>query len=148
VKRLRDERGSVLILGIGAVAVCLLALVVLVDASAAFLQRRTLVSLADAAALAGAQGIDLADYYANGASPATRLDPAVVPIRVRTFLAESTPVEGLRLESLSTDGRTVRVVLSAPLRLPFRDGAALLSAVGPGRVTVEAYARMAYAAAG
>ena len=146
--RLRGERGSVLLLGVGAVAICLLALVVLVDASAAFLQRRTLVSLADAAALAGAQGIDLDDYYANGASAATRLDPDVVPARVRGFLTGSTPIEGLRLESLETDGRTVRVALSAPLRLPIRDGAPLLSGVGPTRIVAVAHARLSYAPAG
>ena len=140
------DRGSVLILGVGAVAVCLLAAVVLIDASAAFLQRRTLVSLADAAALAGAQGIDLDAYYADGASAATRLDGRVVPARVRGFLAAATPVDGLRLEGVSTDGQLVRVVLSAPLRVPFLSDA--LARMGVGRVVAESYARLAYAPSG
>ena len=135
---MRDDRGSALILGVGMVAVCLLAVVVLVDASAAFLQRRELVSLADAAALAGAQGIDLAAYYADGAGPATRLDPSTVTRRVHDFLAGSDPLDGMRIDDLECDGRVVRVVLSAPLTLPFLQR-------GSDRVVVESRARLSYA---
>lgn len=135
----RDDRGSVLILGIAWVAVCLLAVAVLVDASAAFLQRRQLVALADAAALAGAQAIDLDAYYADGASAATRLEPALVPARVREQLARAgaESIEGLALDAVSSDGWQVRVQLSAPLRLPF------LSAAFDGRVVAESHARLA-----
>lgn len=69
-----DERGSVLLLGVGLVIVCLLAIAVITDVSAAFLQRRSLMSVADAAAIAGAQAIDQGAYYANGASVGTRLN--------------------------------------------------------------------------
>lgn len=134
----RDDRGSVLILGVGWVAVCLLSVVVLVDASAAFLQRRQLVSLADAAALAGAQAIDLDAYYERGASTATRLAPALVPVRVRTHLerAGAGGIEGLMLEDVSSDGQGVRVRLSTPLRLPF------LAGLFHDRVVAESWARL------
>ena len=46
----KAEEGSVLILGIGLLGVCLLALVVVADAGSAFLQRKNLYSVADAAA--------------------------------------------------------------------------------------------------
>lgn len=129
-----------MILGIGLVAVCLLALAVLVDASAAFLQRRQLVALADAAALAGAQSIDEAAYYARGASAVTGLAPAAVPGRVRAHLARSaaTGIPGFSLDVVSSDGQAVWVAVSAPLRLPF-----LSSAFG-GRVEVVSAARLAY----
>ena len=135
------DRGSVLILGVGWVAVCLLALVVLVDASAAFLQRRELVSLADAAALAGAQAIDLDAYYEHGASSATRLEPRLVPVRVRQHLelAGATGADGLVLEEVSSDGTGVRVRLSIPLRLPF------LAGLVDSRVVAESWARLSLA---
>jgi Flp pilus assembly protein TadG len=135
----RDDRGSVLLLGVGWVAVCLMAVVVLVDASAAFLQRRQLVALADAAALAGAQAIDLDAYYADGASSATRLEPGLVPARVRAQLARAgaESIDGLALDAVTSDGWQVRVQLSAPLRLPF------LAAVFDGRVVAESHARLA-----
>lgn len=133
-----SERGSVLILGIGWVAVCLLSLIVLVDASAAFLQRRQLVSLADAAALAGAQAIDLNAYYERGASAATRLEPRLVPLRVRAHLdrAGAGAIDGLVLEEVSSDGQAVRVRLSTPLQLPF------LAGLVDGRVVAESWARL------
>lgn len=137
------DRGSITLLVLGFTAVCLLALVVLVDASAAYLQRRELVARADAAALAGAQGIDLAAYYAHGATAATRLDPGTVARRVRTQVVRSgaADVAGLRLRTVSTDGERVHVVLSMPLRLPF------LPDAFAAEVWAEADAVLAYRAA-
>lgn len=137
-RREGGDRGSVLVLGIGWVTVCLLSLVVLVDASAAFLQRRQLVSLADAAALAGAQAIDLDAYYERGASSATRLEPRLVPLRVRGHLdrAGAGSIDGLVVEEVSSDGEAVRVRLSTPLRLPF------LAGLVDGRVVAESWARL------
>ncbi len=135
-----DETGSVTVLGIGLVAVCLLAMVVLVDGSAAFLQRCHLLALADAAALSGAQGIDLGVYYAEGASDRTRLDPGAVVSRVRGHLAraDAGATPGLVVERVSSDGREVLVELSAPLRLPF------LSDAFDTRVAVAAAASLSF----
>ena len=69
------ERGSVLVLALGLVVICLIAVAVVVDASTVFLARRSLQSAADSAALAGAQAIDLDDYYARGAAVGIVLDP-------------------------------------------------------------------------
>jgi len=139
------DRGSVLPLGIGLAAACLLAGVVAVDVGAAFLQRQQLLALADAAALAGAQGIDLDEYYENGASAATALDPAAVPTLVRRHLTAARAaqtVPGLRVERIASDRDDVRVLLSAPLRLPFWPSVAE-PALGD-RVVVESHARLAY----
>lgn len=138
-----DDTGSVLLLTIGFVLVAALAVVTAVDASAAFLQRRQLAAWADTAALAGAQGIDLDAYYAQGASASTRLDAATVARRVRAHLAVAP--DGTRIEHLSSDGRQVRVVLSAPLSLPFLEDVAL-RAGAPATVVVEARAQLAYRA--
>lgn len=137
-----DDRGSVMLLAIGAVAVAALMLVIGVDASAAFLQRRALTNLADATALAGAQGIDLDAYYRDGVHAQTRLDPASVRARVASFLhgSDASAMDGLRLDGVISDGTSVTVRLSAPLKLPFS------GAWAADRVTVEAGARLAYRA--
>lgn len=139
--RLGDDRGSVLLLAIGLVVVAFLSVVVVVDASAAFLQRRQLAAWADTAALAGAQGIDLETYYSDGASAATRLDAATVAARVRQHLAAAP--DDIAIERLSSDGSQVLLVLSAPLRLPFLGGLVRRGAL-PESVVVESRARLAY----
>jgi threonine dehydrogenase-like Zn-dependent dehydrogenase len=145
LRRVTDERGSILITGAGLIAVCLLAVAVLVDASSAFVQRQQLFALADAAALAGAQAIDLDAYYAEGASAATRLDIGAVPGRVRAHLTRARAAEavtGLAVDGISSDGSQVVVALSAPLRLPF------LSGLTEARVAVEARSQLAYLGSG
>jgi hypothetical protein len=139
--RIAREEGSVLVLGVGLIAVCLLAIVVLVDASTAYLHRQQLLAVADAAALAGAQAIDLPAYYDRGASASTRLDPAVVPARVRQHLSHSqaaTALRGLVVERIWSDGLQVVVDLSCPVELPFLSGA-----FAP-IVRVESRAQLAY----
>lgn len=131
------ERGSVLLLGIGLIAVCLMAVVVTVDASAAFVQRRELMAVADAAALAGAQAIDFEEYYRTGATIGTRLDPPQVALVARRQVAMADDPT-IAFDGVTTDGITVRVRLSRPLELPF-----LQSTFGD-RVRVEAWARLDY----
>lgn len=141
----RSDEGSVLILGIGLVGVCLLSMAVVTDTTSAFLQRRSLYSLADAAALAGAQVIDLASYYANGAGAGTRLDSSAVARKARTFLlADGIQQEhpGLRIDAVTTDGITVQVDLSAPIRLPF------LGALRTDVIQVRSTARLDYRPSG
>ena len=136
-----DDEGSVLLLAIGMVVVGVLAFTALVDASAAFLQRQRLMAVADAAALAGAQAIDLEQYYLQGASASTRLDPEAVARAVRRHVVESgsaRDIDGLVIERASSDGTSVEVALRAPVRLPF------LSGLFGGDVQVESTARLAY----
>jgi uncharacterized membrane protein len=140
VRRASDDRGSVLVLGAGLVAACLLAFVVLVDASAAFLQRRQLLAVADAAALAAAQSIDLPAYYAEGATAETRLDIAGLPRRVRAHVARAGGPDGSTVDRVESDGRQVVVAMSSPLRLPF------LSGLATDRIRVESRAQLAYRA--
>jgi Flp pilus assembly protein TadG len=140
----RDD-GSVLILGIGLVGVCLLALAVVTDTTSAFLQRRSLYSIADSAALAGSQAIDLASYYANGASQATRLDTSAVTRKARSYLlGEGIQQQhpGLQIDAVTSDGITVQVDLSAPVKLPF------LGALRTDVIRVRSTARLDYRPSG
>jgi uncharacterized membrane protein len=138
MNRLSEDRGSVLLLGIGWIVICLLALAVMTDVTAAFLQRRQLMAVADAAALAGAQTIDLDTYYAQGAQIGTRLSPAQVAAAARSHAVAYGDVPGMSVDSIVSDGVTVRVALSAPLRLPFFDG------IRDETVRVVATARLDY----
>ncbi len=133
------EAGSTLILGIGLVAVCVLVMAVVTDAGNAFLQHRQLFALADAAALAGAQAIDLQEYYANGAGEATRLDSAIVVARAREYVQrelEAVSIPGLHIDAVRSDGDEVVVELSAPVRLAF------LSLTGNSTIRVSSTARL------
>ena len=132
------EDGSVLLLGIGLLAVCLLAVVVVVDGAAAYLQRRALMAVADAAALAGAQAIDVEAYYRSGATTGTRLAPQAVDAAARRQVARARQVGSVTIDGLATDGETVRIRLSQPVDLPFL-GDALAA-----RVRVESAARLDY----
>lgn len=136
----RDE-GSVMLLGIILVTICILALGVVVDVSSLFLQRRNLAAIADASALAGAQAIDLNAYYERGASEATALDAEVVARVVRANIAavaSADALRGVRLEQVVSDGESVQVHLSAPLEVPF------LGAILGERAEVIASARLDY----
>jgi hypothetical protein len=130
-----------MLLGVVLVALCLLALAVVSDVSALFIQRRNLSAIADASALAGAQAIDLDAYYSRGATQGTMLDPHSVTRVVRAHVAAvagSDGMQGIRLEGVESDGESVRVHLSAPVSMPF------LGAVLGERAEVIANARLDY----
>lgn len=115
-----NDQGNILLLGIGFIGICLLALAVITDASSAFIQHRNLQAQADSLALAGAQGIDLDQYYQFGASEATRLNPGEVREIVYQQLAATDPNQQTDMRLTSTE-HGVFVTLSAPLRLTFFD---------------------------
>ncbi len=141
--RRSDDRGSALPLGIGLTIVCLLGAAGAIDAASVVLQRVRLESQADAAALAGAQGIDLDAYYARGASATTTLDPALASLRARRHLAAAGLPTDVHVDAVDADLTGVVVRLSAPVHLPFPVPLAERSAV---RVTVESRAALAYRA--
>jgi uncharacterized membrane protein len=113
-----EETGSILLLGIGFIGVCLLALAVITDASSAFIQQRSLQAQADSLALAGVQGIDLVAYYNHGATESTQLDAETVSAIVQGQFQASQSADrpSLRLNSTATG---VYVTLTAPLQLTF-----------------------------
>ena len=121
MRRIGTDEGSVLLLGIGWLFTCLVAVVVMIDISAIMLQRQHLQAASDAAALAGAQGIDLAAYYSQGATINTRLDAGSVRARVLRHLEASdtyADLPGLTVDRIWTDGEHVQVSLRKPLVVP------------------------------
>lgn len=120
--RLGDERGSVLLLGLGFIGVTLVALSVAVDASLAFVQRSVVQARADAAVLAGVQAIDLATYYAHGARSGTTLVPDQARSRTLQHLQQAnqrSAIEGLEIVSVTSNSSTVETILRAPVRTVF-----------------------------
>jgi uncharacterized membrane protein len=120
----RDEQGQVTLLIIGFASILLMAVVVVIDASAAYLQRQGLDNLADGAALHGAD-LGSAGIYEQGLD-GERLSQqeAAVEAAVRDYLVRSgAPAKypgidvGVRVDPVN---RSVTVRLSAPLELPLR----------------------------
>jgi uncharacterized membrane protein len=95
---------------------------VVVDASKLFLTRRALAGVADGAALAAAQAVDLPAVYAGETTgEALPLDPATVDEAVTAYLAAAGgagDLQDLTVVAVDTTGASVTVTLSARARLP------------------------------
>lgn len=135
---IRDERGQVTLLIVGFAVFLAMAVAVVVDATAAYLQRSGLSTLADGAALHGADlGATGADVYEGGV-PEGRLEvtAAQASAAVRDYLTQVGAYRrypGLR-HTIAVDPSEDRVTvrLSAPLELP------LTFPGSPDRPTVSA----------
>src|SRR5687768_3825940 len=108
---MRRERGTITVMTIGFLMLLGLLTVVVVDSSAAFLERQRLNNLADGAALAAADGLDEAGFYADRR---VVLDPDEARRLVSYYLAG----ENVRVVDVSTDADTVHVHLERNLDLP------------------------------
>ena len=117
-----DEHGQVTLLIIGFASILLMAIVVVVDASSAYLQRQGLDNLADGAALYGAD-LGSAGIYEQGLDePRLTQQEAAVEAAVRDYLARSDAAAtypgidvAVRVDPV---GRSVTVSLRAPFDLP------------------------------
>jgi len=123
-RRARDEAGQVTMLILGFAGILVMAIVVVVDASAAYLQRQGLDNLADGAALYGAD-LGSAGIYEQGLDGQRLLQQEVaVEAAVRDYLMRAgAPTNypgidvGVRVDPVN---RSVTVRLTAPLELPLR----------------------------
>lgn len=121
---MRDESGSVSVLIIGFAAFLAMTIALVVDATAAYLQRQGLATLADGAALYGADlGATGRDVYEGGV-PDERLELTAAQARVAVgeYLRSSGAYgryPGLTFRvRLDPTTQSVEVSLSAPLDLP------------------------------
>ena len=144
--RFRGEHGQATVLIVGLAGVLAMCVAVVTDASAAYLQRQGLDNLADGAALAGADlGASGKDVYAGGlGSDRLAVTEAEARAAVRDYLRRADAHErypGLAADvEVDTATQSVRVRLTAPLRLPFEvpDGSAAsrIGATGAAAVAV------------
>jgi hypothetical protein len=123
---LRD-RGSITPLIIGYAAIAIALVMIGVDVSKVFLAERALSSAADTAALAAAQGVDVASVYDG---PGVRCGRALPldPRHAQALAADSVAAEAADLRHAvvtltgprtTLQGGTVGVALSAQVALPF-----------------------------
>jgi len=114
------QRGSTSVLIIGFAVVAVMMVAVVVDASAAYLRRQGLDSLADAAALAAADGIQGRQVYEGGLGERAEIDPDVARRYVADYLAATGAARrypGLRVDVEAGADRVV-VHVASPLDLP------------------------------
>lgn len=144
-RRTRDDRGSATPLIIGFALLLAMTVAFVVDASAAFLHRQGLDTLADGAALFGAEaGAEGTEVYTGGLDPhALAQTRARAEIGVRDYLTQVGAYQefpGLRFEVAVRDDRVV-VRVSAPVDLPLTvpggPEAPLVSATGAALVNPE-----------
>lgn len=118
----RDDRGSITPLIVGFVLLVAVLVAVVVDASAAYLRRQGLNSLADAAALAATDGLQGEQVYTSGLGEQATIDPASATRHVGDYLSSSGALAqypGLSWQ-VRTNRTTVTVTVSTPLELPLR----------------------------
>jgi hypothetical protein len=109
------------VLIIGFAVVVAMTIVVVVDASAAYLRRQALNTLADGAALSAVDGVREEQVYLGGLGDTAVVDPAAAAQRVQAYLASSGAFgsyPGLR-HTVQVEGDRVVVRIVAPLELPF-----------------------------
>lgn len=119
---------------IGLVIVLVMMVAVVVDASAAYLRRQSLSSLADGAPLAAADGLEGEQVYTGGLGERGAVDLARARALVADYLASvgaQRRYEDLR-SAVATSGDRVVVRLAASLDLPLR-----LPGIGKTRVSAE-----------
>ena len=127
----RDQQGSVTPLIVGFALILATLVAVVVDASAAYLRREGMNSLADAAALSATGGLQGDQVYEHGLGKRARIDPRAAERYVQDYLARSgarTKYPGLRVRVMTRDNVVV-VRLAAPLDLPLN-----VPGVGPSSV--------------
>jgi hypothetical protein len=116
----RSERGSITPLIVGFALLVAVLVAVVVDASAAYLRRQGLDSLADAAALAATDGLQGDSVYTRGLDAEVEIDPRAARRYVEDYLRASGAVgryRGLTWE-VTTTRTTVVVHVATPLDLP------------------------------
>ena len=133
-RRLADESGSTLLLTIFYGFLSLVLILLVVAATSLYLERKRLFTLADGAALAGAEAFQLDAVVVTPDGPRPTLESSDVARAVGAYLAA---VPGQGFESLgveraeTVDGRSATVQLSAYWRPP------MISLLVPEGIRIE-----------
>lgn len=120
--RPRDDGGSITPLIVGFALVLATLVGVAVDASASFLRRQQLDSIADAAALAATDGVRGETLYTDAQARSLSIDPVAAANYAQQSVDRSGARRhhpGLTLE-VHTSGNRVVVVVREPFRVPIR----------------------------
>ncbi|MDM4764113.1 pilus assembly protein TadG-related protein [Galbitalea sp. SE-J8] len=119
------DEGSILPLVVACAALALAVVFLATAATSLYLERKRLFTVADAAALVGAESFALDDVHADGGQLAVGLDSAEVRAAVLDYLAERSTgasaaqaFDTLTCDEAVADGGSARVTLSARWRPP------------------------------
>jgi Putative Flp pilus-assembly TadE/G-like len=119
--RWEEDGGSLSVLILGLVAVLVVLVTVVVNASKAFLVQRSLSAAADGAAVAAANALDETAVYGGGLTDTVPLDARAVRATVLAYADDAALVErfvGFSVVEASTDGTTATVTMTALVRMP------------------------------
>jgi hypothetical protein len=118
---MKSDEGSILPLVCFYGALALLVTLIVASATSLYLERKRLFTLADGAALVGAESFSLRDVTVTPEGPRVVLKDDEISAAVREYLDDN-PIgrfESLTLEDASTlDGKSARVTVSAVWRPP------------------------------
>ena len=109
---MRREDGQITVMTVGFLMFLGLLAVVVVNSSAAFLQRRELDNLADGAALAAADGLSREAFYREG-------DVELDDLEARRLVADYLAGQDVANVHISTDGDEVHVRMERSVALAF-----------------------------
>lgn len=119
---LRDERGSVMLLGIGLSIAALMIVTLAVNISSVWVARHALDSVADGCALAAAQAVDTGAIYRQGVTHVVPLDQNLARRYVANYLAAGgvrSRFTDLKVRSVHVYQGRVRVEVQALAPMPF-----------------------------
>ncbi len=137
MRRTADDEGSILPLVIGYALLALMAILVCTAATSLYLEQKRLDGLADAAALAGADGFVLT---VEAGVPRAELSDRKVREQAEELVAAVAPDVVVTFAS-SPDGRSARVTIAgfwhSPLVTPFVPDGVPLQATGTSRTALR-----------
>jgi Flp pilus assembly protein TadG len=116
----RDERGQVTVMIVGFAFILMVLIAVVTDASAAYLQHSGLDTVADGAALTGADNLNEASIYEGGVGEEPPLDPDRATAAIEKYLQDTgaySRYPGLHVRAV-VKGNQVTVHVTARLDLP------------------------------
>ncbi|GAA1833274.1 pilus assembly protein TadG-related protein [Agromyces salentinus] len=137
-RRIRDDGGSTLLITIFLSMLAIMIVFVVVAASSLYLERKRLFTLADGAALSGAEAWSLDQVSLDGDALDLELDSQAVHRAVASYLSDAgAPAATVELvEAASRDGRSATVTLRTEWHAPISTD--LLPIAVPIEVTTTA----------
>ena len=121
-RRLRHERGSVMVLGLGLAVAALMVITLAVNVSSVWIARHSLDSVADGCALAAAQAVDVEVIYRDGVTSRIPLNQTLARQYVASYLAKGnvrSQFTNFTVRSVRVTRNQVRVEVQALAPLPF-----------------------------
>ena len=119
---MKDDNGSILVLGIGLGIIAITLVTTLVNISTVWIARNNLDSVADGAALAAVQAVDTRNVYTQGLGSSLRLNSAQARSRAVSYInkaASRGDIHRPRITAMTVGAQSVSITLTADVQVPF-----------------------------